>query len=348
MFQNVKIISRNTNAVDYHTEKVPRGDKAYTVSSSMLRLFRQCPSRWLAGYVSPDSESKRFGSLLDCKLLTPQLFSSRFAATPEQYESIGMKCPECESVTDSKSCRKCGCDRKPVRIKKDWNNNATECAEWLELHKGLEIVSAADVADVDAAVKRIRSDEILASFLDASDTQVWLAGEWVDEHTGLKIPVRALLDVVPRLGTEWAKTLGDLKSVRSAALIPFARQVYHLGWHVQAALYTDMYVAATNEDRCSWCFVGAENYEPWQQFRRLLKEDFLMIGRQTYRNALALYAHCLAHDTWPGYDDHRDSFSGWSLVAAEPWMEFESMEAAMEADQARETEPDFETADITP
>jgi hypothetical protein len=319
-FLNAKIVCKNADPLEYHASTIPRGDKAFVVSSSMLRLFAQCASRWKFGYESPDSDAKKFGSLLDCRLLTPTMFDKKFAIKPATY-------------TSEKG------EEKP------FNLNSNSCKAWVEEQGDKEIISASDVAEIDTARDRILKDEILAAWFESCDKQVWLAGEWLDEKTKLKFPIKALLDCVPRIGTEFEKCLGDAKAVRSAALIPFQRQVFQLGWHVQAAFYQDFYVAATKEDRNSYCFVGVENYKPFEPFRRLLAQEFVHIGRLTYQHALKRYAACLASGTWPSYDDHADSIGGWSLINPEPWQEFSSMSDAIESQQAEELETPL---DITP
>ena len=308
------------NIADYHTENKPRGDAGFVVSSSMLRLFAQCPARWREGYVSPESEAKRFGSLLDCCLLTPESFQARFAVKPATYK-------------DAKTG-----GQKP------WNGNSNACKEWLAAHAKMEIVSSAEVNEVDAAIERIKSDPILAAFLSDSTSQVWLTGEWHDEKTGLDIPIKALLDIVPRAGTEFEKSLADLKCVRSGALQPFTRQVYQLGWHIQAAFYRDFYAATTGEDRPNWCFIGVENYPPFQPFRRLLSEKYLEIGKLTYQNVLSLYARCLKAGNWPGYDDHADACQGWTLCEPDAWMEYNALSFQLE--QQFVSELSEETNDI--
>jgi hypothetical protein len=314
-FINAKIVCKQANPEEYHKQAAPRGDKSLVVSSSMLRVFSQCPRRWKEGYESPDSDSKKFGSLLDCRLLTPESFKERFAIQPATY-------------TNDKE------ETKP------WNNNANVCKAWREEQVGKDIVSAYDVGKIDKARKRILSDDIIAAWCESSDCQVWVTADWKDEDSGLIISVKVLLDFVPKPDSEFYHCLGDLKCIRSAALTPFQRQVFQLGWHLQAALYQDVYVAATGEDRNTYCFVGVENYEPFEPFKRILSQDFVQIGRQSYQHALKRYAKCLETGIWQGYDDHKDAIQGWSLCAAEPWMEFAALEDALEVEQEKQTDND--------
>lgn len=334
MFQNCKVHPGVTDPVQYHKAEFPRGDVRLPMSPSALKLFGQCPARWIAGYEPPSSKSKEFGNLFDTRALTPELFESRFAVHPMTYEAIAFECPKCKSVTNSKSCRACKCDRVEIKEKRDWNWSATHCLEWRENQNGKEIVSADAVAQCDVAVKALFKDEIIKAFCDASDKQVLVSGEWKDDATGLVIPVRCLMDFVPRVDTEFYKSLGDLKTTRSAALRPFGWFCFNMGYHVQAAFDTDLYVAATDEDRCNWTFILSENYPPFQTGKRILSQSFLQIGRQTYQHLLTQYCRSLKTGIWNDYDSaNKYATQGWSVIEPEPSQEFEALSASLERTQ---------------
>lgn len=321
-FQNAHIRAVNASPCDYHIQNVKRGDPAFRVSPSALKAFATCPARWMAGYEPPDSKAKEWGSLVDALFLTPDQFEARYSLQPAQYELSVMVCPSCESESDAKTCRKCGVSREQRTVKREWNGNASACYEWglAQLKAGKEIVKGETLFDGNAAVAKLHDDETIKSFSDSSDKQVWLEAEWHDESTGLVIPVRCLIDFVPKKDTEWYKCLGDLKAVRNAGLIPFQRQVYQYGWHVQAAFDTDLYIAATGEDRCQWVFIIQENYEPWQTGKRMLSQDFEDLGRAEYKRLLKLYCQCLKRNEWPDYDSTDESVQGFGMCSAEPWM----------------------------
>ena len=309
MLKNAKLITKNASPLDYLKEDKKRGDRGFFTSSSMLRRFLWCPSKWLAGEEDEETKSKIFGSLFDCQLLVPDQFEERYAVKPLTYPD------------------------KTTGDPKEWSANSTWCKDWLKRHASFDIVSNDDLEQSNLAIKRLLANDTLKSFLADSDRQVWLVAEWHDPKTGIVIPIKVMLDVVPRIGTEFEKSLGDLKSTVSAALMPFNRQLFKFGWHTQAALYQDVYMAATGEDRPTYCLFGVENKAPFEPFRRMVSDNFLMIGRRTYTHALGLYARCLKTGFWPSYDDHRDAIQGWTLCEPEPWMEFTAMEEAMEQQQ---------------
>jgi exodeoxyribonuclease VIII len=337
-FQNARIVAINADPGQYHapTPHVERGDARLIVSSSMLREFGHCPARWKAGYVSPDSKAKDYGSLLDCRALTPSQFEKRYMVQPLTYKATILQCPKCGSETTSAKCMKCKCERELVTIDKEWTNQAQACKDWNDAQKeaGKQVVSPKQVEDCDMALVRMMEDEAIKAYHECSDKQVWLAAEWNDERTGLVIPVKCLLDYVPRLGTEFAGTLGDLKSARTAAVQPWSRDCFKRGYHIQGSLYRDIYVAATGEDRNTWCFIIQENYPPYQTGKRILSQDFMALGRQQYESLLSRYCQCLKTGHFPGYDDNQNSIQGWGVIEMESYMQFDALSQSMEENQS--------------
>lgn len=321
MIKNARIVGHNVNPSDYHRQEVGRGQKDFFISPSALKEFGRCPSRWLAGYNPPDSDAKAWGNLLDTRLLTPQLFEQQYAITPATYTEEVLRCPTCGSISDAASCRKCKANREPFQETKDWSPNTSYCRDWRQQQQvaGREVVSLDSISDCDAAIERLRADETIASYLDASQRQAMVVATWEDE-SGVAVPVRCLIDLVPHPDSEFRRSLGDLKTSRTAAAIPFSRHVYEYGYHIQAAFDLDLYVAATGEDRGDWCLLVQESFAPWQTGKRLLSQDFIELGRVEYRRLLRLYARCLKSGVWPGYDDNDEAIQGWTLCAPDPWM----------------------------
>ena len=304
-FKNTRLVKINAHPRDYFQQTAKRGERDYIMSVSGLKEFIECPAKFLAKDEDDEATaSKDWGSLIDCLLLVPEQFNERFAVTPETYP-----------------------DSKTGEPKK-WAANATYCRDWKESRNeaGIEIVRRNTYDEALKAVARMKSDSRIMTFINDSDKQVWLATEWHDEKTGLVIPFRVMLDLRPRNDSEFYKCLGDMKAIKSAALVPFQRQVFQYKWHVQAAAYHDVYVSAfPNEDRCTWCFVIQENKPPFQFGRRILSEEFDALGRATYTRALANYCQCLKHNHWPDFDETDESADGWSFVKPEPWMESDGL-----------------------
>lgn len=318
MFKDCSIKSTQVSSDEYHSQKAERGTPGYVMSPSSIKAFSGNSRRWKEGYQPPETDAKDWGNLLDCLVLTPKLFQSRYALKPQTYND-------------------------PKEGEKPWNGNSKICKQWLADHAGFTVVSNAEVVEAAKAVKKLCLDETINAFFEASQMQVHVVGQWHDKATGLVIPVQCLIDCVPDKESEFQKSLGDLKTTRNAGQRQFARWCYTAGYHVQAAFDLDIYRAATGEDRTDWIFLLSENYPPYETGRRLLSQDFLDIGRQTYQSALVRYARCLKTGEWTGYDPD-DEFS---IVSPEPYMAFESMSDAIESQQAEEL-ADTEEIGITP
>jgi hypothetical protein len=337
VIKNSQIVEINADPNDYHNylTRFPRGSKEFIMSSSGLRVFHQCPARWVAGYEPKSSEAKEYGSLLDMIVLQPELFKERYAVRPLTYKAVDAK-------------------GRPTGEIKDWNGNSKVCQKWLDDHKDFEITTESDTKEALTARRALEADETIARFLEASDRAVWLSAEWHDPKTGLVVPLKALLDLVPRLDSEFAKSVGDLKSSRNAAVIPWTKWCFQAGYHIQAALYMDMLMAAQPQrDLCDFCFILSENYPPFQPGKRILDSKFLEMGRATYRGLLTGYCACLEAGKWPGYDDHDETTQGWSIVAPLPYMEGESLfspkfEFGTEEPPPEGDEPPPEDGDVIP
>lgn len=351
-FQNCKIEGVGVNPTDYLKHDVARGEPNFVVSSSSLRSFFCCPSKWREPIIAQDgtvsywefagSKSTEWGDLFDCLLLTPTQFNGRFAVTPAVYDFVANICPDCGSESKAKKCKPCNREREPKLITREWSGQSDYCKKWkAEMEAiGKTCISRKDHYNVQQAIKRFMLDPVLGPFVEASEVQVWIKGEWKDEKTGLVIPVQCLVDIVPRADSEFAKCAGDVKTTVNARVIPWEKWCHAAGYDVQAAWNTDMLIAATNREILEFCFLLSENTAPWQTGRRMMTQDLpvsdsdqgdIAEGRRQYRAMMAVYCKCLTTGKWPGYDDTDESTQGWSVVSPNPY-----------AAQARQFAPKFD------
>lgn len=333
-FTNARVIGKNRDATQYHLDKcgVPRGNAGYIMSRSELMDFSACPRKWVCGGGdNDDTKSTKFGSLVDLLLFNPAGIQS-LVIRPETY-------------TGKESAAK----GAPM-IEKKWNSNATACKEWLADHEEENIVTRKELDEAEAALTRIRSDEDIAQMLAGADFQVEIRADHHDKFTGVTVPLKFLLDVVPH-HPRFAWSLADLKCLRDGSHKERPGVIFNYGYHVQAALYTDAYNACRVDERiehsddCGWehCAIaggpgdchgavnfdsrnvwkifGCENIKPFEPFKIELSADFLDLGRAKYLAALRLYCVCLASNVWPGYDHlEPEQFQGFGQCAPAAWM----------------------------
>lgn len=286
MIQNAKVIGPNVSYEVYSRqgEGVKRGQIEYTMSRSEIMDFSICPKRWKDGGAEPeedkDTDATEWGSLIDTLLMMPQEFANRYAVAPAEYE-----------------------DEKTGKMK-PWNWNATVCKEWRD-EQGDRIVLKTDKMEkAGRALEALKADADVVELIKTSQKQVMVVGEWRDKATGLVIPVRVLLDIVPAKDhPTFGKWLCDFKTARNGDPNKWSYVVDDCAYDVQAALGMDLYTAATKEDRQDWVFPVQENVVPYHVVKPFpaLTSEFIAYGRAKYQAALTEYAACLASGKWRSY-----------------------------------------------
>lgn len=300
-FRNAVIVATDYDPAKYHVTG-KRGIREFVMSRGELMTFAACPQKWLRGVEDESTKQTEFGVLFDSIVLSNRHFFERFAICPETYP-------------DSKT-------KEP----KPWTFQANFCKEWrTEQEKAGKIVVKQDAnGQAHAAADRLLTDEVSKTFVDCCATQVYLTGDYEDEETGLSVPVKALLDLVPDVNHPiYGKCLGDLKTCRSAADGRWPSAVAEDGLHVQGAFYLDLFCAATNQDRNTFVHLCVENSAPWEPSRTFLTQEFLEFGRMDYLNALRRYCECLKTGTWPSYNHAGNSWPtlpGWRKCEPPQWL----------------------------
>lgn len=326
-FRNAREVCADYDPREYHKQPLPRGHRDYVMTRGQLMKFNWCPAGWINGAEDESSKATEFGNGLETVVLSKHHFFERIAICPSAY-------------TNKKGGQSL------------WKNDRRipEVAEWLNENEGKLILKADVNGQIHAAAKRLEEDERIGALLVSSDTQVLVTGEYHDSATKIVVPVKALIDLVPRIGSPYQKCIADLKTARNAAPGIWGRVCFEDDLHVQAAWNMDLYVAATGEDRTDWLHVIVENRHPYEPARRIMESKFRELGRNQYLNALQRYCRCLATGYWPGYDDEGDTLEGWGWTYLEAWMEARANGRVMDLPPLpkQEPEPEEEKEDLIP
>lgn len=108
--------------------------------------------------------------------------------------------------------------------------------------------------------------------------------------------IKGLIDLVP----DGLDCLVDLKTTASIdSEEALQRMIVNKGYHWQAALYLDLWNAATSEKRTRFVFCFVEVESPHETAWVELSENLLELGRTGYMNAVAKWQTCVATDHWP-------------------------------------------------
>lgn len=269
--------------------------------------FARCPHRWVCGYSRKDSGATDWGSLMDRLLLDEEGFG-KVVLPPAEYPSITTTKKHGDVIEMKPWCGR----------KSKWG------AAWIDEQEknGFIVTNRAELDECESAIANIRGDESIAKLLAGASHQVEVRADYVDRETGVVVPVKCLIDVVPSSDGAFSGCLSDFKTARNGALGSWARFVHGFGYHIQAGMYLDLWEAANPDDkREEWRIFGCESERPYEPFKRFLSLEFICLGRIAYQNALRRYAKCLASNSWPGYDANAPApYQGFSLTEPEPWM----------------------------
>jgi hypothetical protein len=123
--------------------------------------------------------------------------------------------------------------------------------------------------------------------------------------------LKGMIDFVPA----GSNALVDLKTTASIdGLDGIARNIATRGYHWQAALYLDLWNAATGENRNQFLFYFVETSAPHEGAWISIDEDFIQRGRIAYMQALSKWNECIKLKNFP------KQIEGIQTISAPKWL----------------------------
>lgn len=289
-------------------EEIPKGHELYIMSRSELADFSICPRKWMLAPKEDPTAAMKDGSLFDTLVLSHSKFSDSYEISPEMYP--------CKPTP-----------KDPVS-EKPWNYQAGYCKEWRAEREaeGKQVCTQTQLDEAEKAIKRLYQDPETEALLSNSQFQVMMEVEWHDGPTGLVIPFKALIDILPNAAGPFGKAVADLKRTADASWDKWQRHCYDQKHFYQAAMYLDIVNAATGLNYGEFMNVISESEAPYEPARRVFTRDFIQLGQMLYRQHLHLYCECVKSGKWPGYEQFQTEnplhpvVDGWRLVDTLPWM----------------------------
>jgi hypothetical protein len=183
---------------------------------------------------------------------------------------------------------------------------------------------------VHAMAEVIRKHPVASALFNPARGHAEQSLFWRDPHTGVWL--RARLDWYPHFttyrggqpvtgqGYPGRLIIPDYKTCHSAAPEKLAKAVYDFGYHQQGAWYIDAVKATCPAGQHpdfepAFVFVCQEKTPPY--LVTVIEPDAMAvrIARHLNRQAIDLYAECVASGRWPGYSDDVE------LVGLPGWVE---------------------------
>jgi hypothetical protein len=166
-----------------------------------------------------------------------------------------------------------------------------EAREWKIDQMGLgKIITSEEEFGKIKEIATVVLDDYHLNFLAFYKTEMAVFGKIGDTD------IKGLIDLVP----DGLDCLVDLKTTSSFdSLDSIQRTIVNRGYHWQAALYLDLWNAASGEKRTRFVFCFVEVDAPHETAWVEISENLLDIGRAGYMNAVAKWQTCIATNHWP-------------------------------------------------
>jgi exodeoxyribonuclease VIII len=254
--------------------------KVDAFSNSDMKLLARSAWHW-KNRIEPVKQTRPMlrGSLAHCAQLEPHALHDRYVFVPEDAP------------------------RRPTDAQ--WNaaksneSSAAAKAWWAKFTddlRGREIVTAAEFAVTRMQLAALAAEPTLATFLATGFSECSIF--WVDRETGIYCKARPD-HVYPE--DERTVTLLDLKSTVDESPDGFGRTAARMGYHRQAAHYTEGFRRATGLRVEKFVFGAVTSAPPVLAVPYVLTDEIFEQAKDERRELLELYARCKRDDRWPTY-----------------------------------------------
>lgn len=180
--------------------------------------------------------------------------------------------------------------------------------------RGAIPLKRAELDKVNAMAKALREHPAAARLFEPGTGHAEQSLFWEDQPTGVKR--RARLDWLPAFNDGRRMVLPDYKSCVTAEKEALERAMDNYGYHCQGAWYVDAVRAlGLGGDDTAFILVAQEKTPPY--LVNVIEPDAMAmrIARARNREAIELYARCVAEDHWPGYSEQIElaSLPTWTI-----------------------------------
>lgn len=257
------------------------------VSNTILSAMAECPRYCYAMHIDPQRPPRQprewmlTGPLAHCAVLEPNAMESRYVVAPDDAPrrptkaQLNAKKPSPDSV-----------------MAMDWWERFNAAAE------GREIVSAEQYRATQRQLAAVLAVPELVALLSAGEAEQ--SAYWTDKTTGL----------LCRCRPDWVHpdddnsvTLLDLKTAADVSPDGFAKSLARMGYHRQAAFYSNGYAKASGKQVNNFIFGAVSKDYPFIAQAYILSHEDMQQGAEEVAELLSLYKHCRESNSWPAYGD---------------------------------------------
>jgi exodeoxyribonuclease VIII len=176
------------------------------------------------------------------------------------------------------------------------NSNEWKHAEDFARHAGTTLLKPDDY-DMAMVIRDMAATVPELELMRQGGCTVETSAYHLDEETQTLVKTR------PDIYNPTHRLIGDIKNMADASPEAFKRDVGKFGYHMQHALYSEVWAAGAEMPVDGFFFIVFEKSDPPLVAVYELSAAAIAEGYARYRSALARYAECVRTDTWPGYPE---------------------------------------------
>lgn len=279
---------------------------AGAISQSELKAFADDPEGYSLGLAKAQSDTMKWGTLLDCLLLYPEQSRECIAVSPyDEFRAKEAKAWRAEQVEKGLMVVKPAQLREAMETIRALARNS-DVVDALFGGRRKELYIAADLSYAGAAISASPVDPGTG----ALDPLLWALREHRTFTAQLAVscsvrdvPFAAKLDILPTADSPLAGCIVDLKATTQFSPREYRRTFERFRYHWQGASYCDAYSAATGDQRDTFVHLIVEQKTGRAALKPIDAAD-MQRGRREYQAAIANLLHCRETGHWPGpWDD---------------------------------------------
>jgi PDDEXK-like domain of unknown function (DUF3799) len=196
------------------------------------------------------------------------------------------------------------------------------------IEAGIPVLRFQDAKVVEAVTEAIGANKDALDALSNGLPEMTLA--WQDKETGVWL--RARPDWLPSsiINHSPVRIVTDLKFLAMTHCRPhgFSKALFDFGYHQSSAFYDDGIEAIYGHRATNWLFIAVEKEAPHSVSVYELPAQDVGRGRFQNKQAIRIFADCLAADKWPSYTSEEIQVIGLPVWARKQIDEHGSMNAA--------------------
>jgi len=283
-------MENETHVIIKDSNKKYHSDKSY-IGSSSLKLYKESPLHYKFHKVE-STPALEFGSLYHTFVLEPELFEKEYFV----FDDAEI----CEQLVngafmDDKGKQILAKSPRATNIYKEWYGNQ------MALSNGRKLVGITELAMIKEMKNTLFSHPYARYLLTGGVSEL----SHYATLNGVNVKIR------PDHMFEKKKICVDLKTAKTAKHEDFPRDAYDRGYHISAALYSDVLEQIYSPgEPWTFFFVVQEKVFPYAFNIFKSSPQFMSIGQYEYEILLEQHKYCLENNDYRGYQVFADNKFG--------------------------------------